>query len=125
MKAEVVVRKVMTGILLALAFLLGACAERQEKPRTFGEAMQQRGEANQEVGEKWQRGNEKVQRGTRMIQDSQRDLAEGQRLVREGRNEMHEAEQEGARVRHQPISTEPTAPSSQAPADAPKTYPQY
>lgn len=112
--------KARTGILLALAMLLGACAHRQESPPTYGEAMQERGQVNKEVGDKWERGNEKVQRGTRMIEDSSKDRAEGERLVREGRNEMRAAEDEGRRVRQQPLSNEPAAP-----ADAPKAYPQY
>lgn len=122
MRAEAIVRTAMTGVLLALAMALGACAQRQQPPSTYGEAMQQRGEVNKEVGEKWQRGNDKVQRGTRMIEDSQKDQAEGERMVREGRNEMREAEEEGRRVRQQPVSTEPTRP---APADTPKPWPQY
>lgn len=112
-----------TGILLALALMLGACMQRQERPATFGEAMQQRGEANKEVGDKWQRANDKVKRGTAMMEESQRNQIEGERLIREGRNEMREAEEEARRVRGQPLTTEPTTPTN--PAPAPQAYPQY
>ncbi|HEX5391960.1 MAG TPA: hypothetical protein VFW68_01675 [Rhodocyclaceae bacterium] len=123
LESEVVVMKARTGFLLALALLLGACAHRQDAPQTFGEAMQERGASNKEVGDKWQRGSEKVERGTRMTEESRKDEAEGQRLIREGRNEMREAEEEGQRVRRQPLGNEPTTPPG--PAEAPKAYPQY
>ncbi|HEX4870300.1 MAG TPA: hypothetical protein VFV15_06220 [Moraxellaceae bacterium] len=115
--------KAWKGLLLVLAALsLGACMERQHKPETYGEAMQQRGEVNKAVGDKWQRGNAKVERGTRMMADAQKDQEEGQRLIREGREEMRAAEEEGRMLRGQPLSTEPTAPTSPAPAPAPAQY---
>lgn len=118
--------KAMTGVALCLVLGLGACAQRQQAPSDFGEALEQRGEANKAVADQWQRGNDKVQRGTRMIEQARKDTAEGQRLINEGRNEMRAAESDARLMRQQPLAEpEPAPPAPVAPMAPPAEAPRY
>lgn len=110
--------KAATGIVLCVVLGLSACAQRQQGPADFGEALEQRGNVNKAVADQWQRGNDKVQRGTRMVEQARKDAEEGERLIREGRNEMRTAESDARLMRQQPMpgSAPPEpAPSSSAP----------
>lgn len=121
--------KAVTGIVLCVVLGLAGCAQRQQAPSDFGEAMEQRGDVNKAVADQWERGNDKVQRGTRMVEEARKDTEEGERLIREGRNEMRAAESDARVMRQQPVPV-PPAPAPSAPAAPSSTspdagYPRY